>query len=566
MNKILRLSFFILILISLLLIPTVALAQTYLFSMDSQIVNIFVNEDGTTSIDYLFTFTNDRSASPIDFVDVGLPNSSFVDNSISADVDGEPITDISRSGYQGQGGSGVAVGLGSNAIKPGKTGRVHVFIGTQKNVLYTDSQDKNYTSLVFSPTWFGSQYVKGTTKIQVYFHLPLGVKPEEPKWHEAPSGFPSQPATGLDDQGRVTYLWENDSASGSTQYTFGASFPKQYVAASAIVKPSIWETLGINPSDLMGFTMCCGFIAFIVLIVGASFRSTQARKLQYLPPRIAIEGHGIKRGLTAIEAAILLEQPLDKIMTMILFSVIKKNAAAVVTPDPLKLNVTSPLPEGLQDYEKQFLDAFQQAKLGDQRLALQNMMIELVKSLSNKMKGFSRRETVVYYRDIVQRAWTQVEAADTPEVKSQKYDEVMEWTMLDKDYGDRTRDVFHGGPVFIPMWWPRYDPTYSRPSAAGTLTPTTSSIPSAGGRGSVSLPTLPGGTFAASIVTGVQNFSSNVIGNVTDFTSGVTNKTNPVPIVTSTSSHGGGGGFHSGGCACACACAGCACACAGGGR
>jgi hypothetical protein len=59
-------------------------------------------------------------------------------------------------------------------------------------------------------------------------------------------------------------------------------------------------------------------------------------------------------------------------------------------------------------------------------------------------------------------------------------------------------------------------------------------------------------------VGGVQNFSSRVLGNVNDFTSGVTNVTNPPPSKTS------GGGRSGGGCACACA--GCACACAGGGR
>jgi hypothetical protein len=67
-------------------------------------------------------------------------------------------------------------------------------------------------------------------------------------------------------------------------------------------------------------------------------------------------------------------------------------------------------------------------------------------------------------------------------------------------------------------------------------------------------------------VTGVQNFSAKILGDVGNFTSGVTNRTNPVPVVKSGSSgwKGGGGGGHS--CACACACAGCACACAGGGR
>lgn len=82
------------------------------------------------------------------------------------------------------------------------------------------------------------------------------------------------------------------------------------------------------------------------------------------------------------------------------------------------------------------------------------------------------------------------------------------------------------------------------------------------GRSSTS---VPGSTFAASVITGVQNFSGKVLGSVGAFTSGVTNSTNPIPKPTSSGSyHGGGGGGHS--CACACACAGCACACAGGGR
>ncbi len=78
------------------------------------------------------------------------------------------------------------------------------------------------------------------------------------------------------------------------------------------------------------------------------------RKLQYLPPKIQIEGHGIKRGLTAVEAGILMEQPLDKVMTMILFGVVKKNAATVVTRDPLKLQLASPLPDGFAGLRKGF--------------------------------------------------------------------------------------------------------------------------------------------------------------------------------------------------------------------
>ncbi|MBN2548125.1 MAG: hypothetical protein JXB15_03120 [Anaerolineales bacterium] len=558
-----RLSLLVMIL-AVLLFPTSALAQSYLFQLDEQTVHVFWNEDGTASIDYVFVFTNQPFAHPIDYVDVGLPNSSFDTNSISADIDGIMLSDISSSGYQGS-GTGVAVGLGQRAIRPGETGRLHVFVGTVRRVLYPDSQKDEYASAVFSPTWFGSQYVQGTTYLSVTFHLPPGVQPEEPRWHEAPSGFPSEPDTGLDENGRVMYTWVNPEARGYEQYKFGASFPLTYVPESAIVRQSFLEMLGLSPDDLIAFTFCCGFIGFIGLTTAASIRSSKRRKMNYMPPVIAIEGHGIKRGLTAIEAAILLEQPLEKIMTMILFSVIKKGAATVRNRDPLAIDVIDPLPEGLHDYEVQFLKAFQEKNDRDRRKALQEMMIALVKNVSTKIKGFSRRETVAYYKDIIERAWAQVEQADTPQVKSARYDEFMEWTMLDREYDDRTRRVFTGGPVYVPMWWPRYDPTYARPVSSGSLIPASApaSTPAGGG---LSLPHLPGSDFAASVVGGVQNFSSKVVGNISEFTGGVTNKTNPLPVATSS---GRSSGSRSGGgcaCACACACAGCACACAGGGR
>jgi hypothetical protein len=253
-----------------------------------------------------------------------------------------------------------------------------------------------------------------------------------------------------------------------------------------------------------------------------------------------------------------MEQPLDKVMTMILFGVVKKNAATVVTRDPLKLQLTDPLPDGLQDYEKDFLAAFANNDLAARRKGLQEMTVKLVNSLSDKMKGFSRKESIVYYQSIMERAWQQIEAAGTPEVKSQMYDESLEWTMLDKNYDERTRRVFTG-PIFIPMWWGRYDPGY-HPVSTGSGPSV--SVPSSGGRSSVG--SLPGSAFAASVVTGVQGFSSKILGDVKSFTSGVTNRTNPAPVVKSGGGGLSGGGGHS--CACACACAGCACACAGGGR
>lgn len=542
-----------------LLLPLNAFAQTYSFSVDKMDVHVYWNEDGTISIDYVLVFTNDPSASPIDFVDVGLPNPNYDLNSISANVNGNPISHIAESPYVE---SGVEIGLGSNAIQPGENGRVQVFVGRIEQVLYPDDQDNNYVSGVFSPTWFDREFVQGNTDITVTYHLPPGVQPEEPRWHQSPVGFPSEPATGFDEEGRITYTWQNPNANAYTQYMFGASLPQQYVPESAVVRPNPFAFLSnISLDNLLPF-LCGGF--FVLSWIWGLI-SNRRRKMKYLPPKVAIEGHGIKRGLTAIEAAILMEQPMDKILTLILFAVIKKNAAQVVSRDPLEIKILKPVPDDLRQYEIDFLDAFEEKSDKEKRTALQKMMVDLVKSVSKKMKGFSRRETIVYYRDITNKAWAQVEAADTPEVKAEKYDEVMEWTMLDRQYEDRTRDIFRTGPVFVPVWWHRYDPGYS-PTTSARPAGVSKSMPSSTSGGGVSMPTLPGSAFAASVVSGAQNFSSGVIGSISDFTSGVTRVTNPPPKSTSSGRSRSSGGGSSCACACACACAGCACACAGGGR
>jgi hypothetical protein len=545
-----------------------ASAQIYSYSLPQQFIDLYINDDGTYSIDYTYIFVNDPGGDTIEWVDVGVPTDNYDLKSVVAYANGVELDQIEESPYVQP---GVAVGLGSQSIPAGQTGEVRIFIGRVRDVIYPDSDDDLYASARFSPNFFEGGSISGGTETILSYHFPPGVQPDEPRWHQAPSGFSSEPEGGVDPDGRMTYTWRNPSANATRQYLFGASFPKQYIPEGAIVTSSSFssETSSSTSTGGLGFfgelvacaspflvpLLCFGGVAGLI---AWGITSDRKRKLRYLPPKIAIEGHGIKRGLTAVEAGILMEEPMDKIMTMILFGVLKKNAATVTTRDPLELVLEDPLPE-LRFYEKDFLLAFQESKQRDRKKALQKMMIELVKSVGKKMKGFSRKETVAYYKDITQRAWQQVEAADTPEVKSEKYDQHMEWTMLDKDYDDRTREVFRTGPVFVPMWWPRYDPGFGRAASAGR--PVSAPSP---GRGGVSMPTLPGSAFAGSIVTGVQGFSSKVVGSISDFTSGITNITNPPPKPPASSySRGGGGG---GGCACACACAGCACACAGGGR
>ncbi|MFN2196112.1 MAG: hypothetical protein ACK2UW_08320, partial [Anaerolineales bacterium] len=484
-------------LLLLVFFPVSVLAQNLSFTQDALTADVYWNEDGTVDVEYLFNFTNDSGGAPIDYVDVGLPNGNYNLSNVSADVNGTALTDISYSPYVD---NGVAVGMGQFTIQPGQSGSLHFIARGIQRVLFQDDQDENYASAVFSNNYFDGSFVHGTSQIKVTFHLPPGVQPEEPRWHSAPSGFSTEPVAGYDQQGRITYTWTNPEARADRSYRFGASFPKTYVPASAIYTPTFEDRTRIPFEDLVGVFICGGFVAFFLIVMGLGISSARKRQLQYLPPKISIEGHGIKRGLTAVEAAILMEQPMDKIMTMMLFSTIKKGAAEVVTQEPLKLKVTDPLPDSLRAYETGFLKAFSVSGKA-RRKAMQDTMIDLVKSVSNSMKGFSRKETIEYYRDITRKAWAQVEAAGTPEVRSEKFDEVMEWTMLDREFDNRTREVFRDRPIFVPTWWGRYDPTFGRTTSSGGGM----QAPSRGG--GMSMPTLPGSVFAASVVTSIHNFS-----------------------------------------------------------
>lgn len=546
----------LLALLILLLPASAAAAQTYSFSLDRETVHLYWESDGSLSIHYEFVFSNDTFADPIDFVDVGLPNGNYSLGNISAAVNGQPITDIEDSPYVTY---GPALGLGANAIQPGDSGTVTMRVSGIRDVLYTDNQDDTYASAVFSPTFFDSDFVSGSTDLTVIYHLPPGVQPAEPRWHPTPSGFPEEPQTGFDKDGRITYTWRNTNANGHTSYLFGASFPKSYVPADVITEPNVAQRYNIDLSAVFGFLVFGCICLFFIAIIFVAVLSERRRRLRYLPPKISIAGHGIKRGLTAPEAAILMEQPMDKVLTMILFSVVKKSAATVTTRDPLELEIPDKLPDGLREYETLFVEAFQGKRKAARRKAMQKMMVALVKSVANKMKGFSKRETVTYYKNIMKQAWEQVRAADTPDVQMAALDEQLEWTMLDDNYDRRSREVFTG-PVFVPMWWGRYDPGLGRAAGAGSVRGG-GSVPSRS-TGGAGLPSLPGGDFAASVVGGVQNMAAGVVGSLGDFTSGVTKVTNPPPPPSRSS----GGGWSGGGSSCACACAGCACACAGGGR
>ncbi len=516
-------------------------AQQYGFSVDRNISQVYINKDGSIDVEYWITFTCRPGYRAIDIVDIGMPNDYYDLSSVKADIGGVQLTDIRPSEYVKP---GVEIHLGSKAIRGGQTDTLHVRFNVP-HMVYYDDEDENYASVEFVPTWFGEDFVKGSTYLKVSFYFPPGVTGDQTKWHY--QKFTS--TTFIDD--RLVFTWVNENASGAKPYQFGVSFPIQYV--DVVYKAPLIDFAALI-EKLTNPAVCV--IGFVLWVIAAQIFITlmrNRRRLKYLPPSLSVEGVGVKRGLTAVEAAILLEIPLNKVLTMILFGLLKKGAVIVTSDEPLKLKKVEPLPQGVQlhAYEQDFLGAITTKRtLSEQRL--RKMMVKLIKDVNAKLKGFSRKDTVAYYRDIVSRAWQQVESDERPEVKSRHFDEALEWMMLDEDFEDKTERTFREGPVFVPVWWHRYRPwAASVPSARPSTAAPTSK------RGPVSLPTLPGAAFADTIVTGVQNVAGKVVSSAERFTGRVAQVTNPPPV------HAGSGGY---GCACACACAGCACACAGGGR
>jgi hypothetical protein len=522
--------------------------QIFTFILAENNVDLYINQDGTARIVYDLTIVTELDSDAVYVFDIGLPNGTYRLSEIQASIDGTPLTDLSDSPYVTP---GVAVELGSHAIQPGKAGTLH-FEATVRDMIYQDSKDSDYASLEFAPTYFDSELVSGTTRMEVRFHLPPGVQPDEPRYHDR------EFTEAYVEEGRVVYDWVLEDARPSREYVFGASFPKTYLVEGVVQA---------TPAFSFDFSNCCSSPVFWIILFGGGWaliaalgsRAQKRRKMAYMPPSLAVEGTGIKRGLTAVEAAVLLEAPLDRVMTMILFGLVKKGVLAVESQKPLKVQILRKEPKDtkLWYYERRFLGAVQDnGKLDDKEL--REMIIDLIGDVNKKLTGFSRKETKVYYMDIAARAWKQVEAADTPQVLGERWGEGLEWTMLEDDWDDRTREVFRDRPVVVPSWWWFYRPwsTTTAPSQ-----PTTPGPMPSGGPTPVSLPTLPGADFANTVVSGIENTANTVVGSIERFTSGITQTTNPPPKTSSSSSRGGG---YS--CACACACAGCACACAGGGR
>jgi hypothetical protein len=521
-------------------------AADYRFEVERNASVVTIRRDGSVDIEYELRFRCLPGGKPIDIVDIGLPNRHYLLDSARAELDGQPLPTIRRS-------SAVAVGVEiplPRPIYPGQAATLYCHVNNP-HMVYQDRDDDSYAGVEFSPTWYGAGYASGTTDLSVTILFPEGVTGAETRYHR--ERFDDARTIG----GRISFTWRR-TASPSQQYMFGVSLPKRYV--EVVHRESRLAML----LDRVRRLATPGVIALLALVSLAAValllnRANELRKMDYMPPALAMEGNGVRRGLTAVEAAVLLEQPLDRIAAMIIFGLAQKGGLRVRSFEPLAVEAAATAPPDLRPYEKRMLQAMGggwSGKAPDDEM--HSIMTELVSGVNDKLRGYNRRETAEYYRYIVSKAWRDVASAQTPQEKAQRWERNADWTMADEDYGQRMEDTF-GREEQMPWrnrWWSDGDYDYRPQPDWATERPPLS---------------LPGREFADRLVSRIERMARGLVPDRQALAQAVTRETNPPSFVPGlkqvlaeiAESRGGGGG---GGCACACACASCACACAGGGR
>ncbi len=606
------------LLLALLVAASPIEAQTYSFSVPQLYMQVFVNPDASARIVYDITFQNASFASPIDIVDIGTPHRGYTLSNFRAAVDGQAITDIRTSEYIDV---GVEIHLGDHAIRPGQRGTLHVEF-TMPDMVYKDVTRDGYASLQMTSTWFDPSLVTGSSDIWIVFHMLPGISPDDVLFQDV--AFTDKAL--FEEHAIVGWRWPAGQA--TLAYPVGASFPT--TGLTRVVEQSLFDlvfkwladhpevmvALGLGAFILMGiaffrFSGGTGFSVFALLGCGlvwlmissptavllacpgalilfgfVEFRLA-GRKDKYLPAITQVEGGGIKRGLTAPEAAVLLELPLNKVLLLVLFGLLDKGALALIEDDPLRVKVQRPY-VAMQDdrkerneqrrkvaqqqgvalrvYEHHFLDVLQE-KEGEpvHKLDFSAPMKTLIRSVVDRMKGFDLSDTQDYYRKIIARAMTQAKTiGNVPELEAH-LDKTWPWIFLDNEY-DRSfrRRDYHYYPTWVR---PYVHPHQAAPSA-----------PAAGG------PAYGGKTSFSQVAAGFAGWTENTAGKLASAISptslqakgasgGFINLSGADKVTGDVfkalaSSSGGSGGSSSGGSSCACACAGCACACAcaGGGR
>lgn len=512
-------------------------AQALVYHLEHEWVKIWINRDGT--IDLLYDVIVVCDSGTLHWFEIGQPNQDFTIGE-AFDENNNQLNTVDSSSH-----GNYKVRIDVVDLNAGESIRFNLSTNVGR-MIFEDQQNPGNVGMLFPPSWFPVPI----SNLRVKIVLPEGVAEGDVKtyvdWDNAEF-----------EDGNFAVFWERHNLAPSQEYTFGVSFPAEFVDHYE-VQPSFFESYGL----VIGFSI-------VVLLVVALIVVVALRKRPYLKPAMRIEALGVRRGLTAVEASQLLDLNPKMIVTEILYSLLKKRAVWVTATEPsVTLEVLEPYKDNmtaevsgiqLRYYEIDFLNAIKDDGRLDEKSLAETIMF-LQRSVEEKLRGYCRRDTIDYYRKIVDKAWKEVEQADTSELASKMYDEKLLWLLLDPQHRTRTEDIFkhqtfEPAPLWLWYWYgyrhyhpqPTYEPNVKAP--LDTKPP----------------PKIPGADFANNIATAVEKTSSNIVTNLEEFANAII-PASPPPKTSHKPAHQGSSCVCAcAACACACACVSCACACAGGG-
>ena len=516
-------------------------AQNLVYSVNHEWAQIFINQDGTIDLAYNITVT--VTSGTMHGFYVGQPNSDFTPGQ-AMDQYGNNLQVVDASN-----GGDYRIDVTLN--QPLTAGNSIWFQVTTNvaGMIRNDTTNPGNYGMQFIPQWISDVPI---SDVRVQIVLPPEVTVNDVKttqnFYKGTSSV----------EGRIAVYWEIPAIQANEQFLVGVSFPSRFMPNYVPSQVSGGFDFGVFGA-ILGLAGVLFAFFVIIIIIGV------IRKSSYSSPKVGMETLGIKRGLTAVEASYLLGFKPTQILTEILYSLLKKRAVwAKETKPALKLQVLPPFnnkigpkDNPLRYYEIDFLNSLKaDGTLNEEKLA--NAIMFLRDTMEQKLQGYSRKDTVDYYRKITAQAWTQVEQAGTVELASNAYDDQLLWLMLDPNQRARTETVFRDhviqpNPLWF-WWWYGYTIYHPHP----TYTPNVN-VPSKSGPP----PAIPGADFANNIATAVENTSNSIVVNLEKFANAIVP---PPPKTSHQPAHPKSDCVCAcAACACACACVSCACACAGGG-
>ena len=389
-------------------------AQNLVYSVDHEWAQIFINQDGTIDLTYNISATV-TSGSMGGFY-VGQPNRDFTIGE-ARDQNGNSLTVNDAS----SGGDYRVDVLFNPRIQAGQSIWFQVTTNVAGMISNDTTNPGNY-GMQFIPQWISDVPI---SDVRVQIVLPPDVTINDVKTTETFYNGTSMV------EGRLAVYWEKPVIQANEQFMVGVSFP-----AGFIPNYTPAPTGGGLDFGIFGIILGVVGVLFAIVILALIFRAVS--KSSYASPKVSMETLGVKRGLTAVEASYLLDLKPPQIVTEILYSLLQKRAVwAKETKPALKLQVLAPYENktGTKDnplryYEIDFLNSIKpDGILDEEKLARTIMSVR--DTVEQKLQGYSRKDTVDYYRKITAQAWSQVEQAGTVELASNAYDEQLLWLLLD---------------------------------------------------------------------------------------------------------------------------------------